>query len=94
MVPVIISVANKNPDRQLLRRVVIEGYASKSGTYLHNLQLSMRRAEEVLCGLFENPGANERGLTLEEKQVVETYFWLAAIHSMMRATGQVTRPSE
>ncbi|MBK8762401.1 MAG: OmpA family protein [Sulfuritalea sp.] len=74
VVPVIISVANKNPDRQLLRRVVIEGYASKSGTYLHNLQLSMRRAEEVLCGLFENPGANERGLTLEEKQVVRDLF--------------------
>jgi outer membrane protein OmpA-like peptidoglycan-associated protein len=74
VVPVIISVANKNPDRQLLRRVVIEGYASKSGTYLHNLQLSMRRAEEVLCSLFENPSPNERGLTLQEKQVVRDLF--------------------
>jgi flagellar motor protein MotB len=37
VVPLIIGVANKNPDGQLLRRVVIEGYASKSGAYLAKL---------------------------------------------------------
>lgn len=74
VVPVIIGIANKNDDGKLLRRVVIEGYASKSGTYLHNLQLSMRRAEEVLCGLFEAPRPQERPLTLQEKQAVRDLF--------------------
>ena len=74
VVPVIVGVATKNPDRKLLRRVVIEGYASKSGTYLLNLQLSMRRAEEVLCSLFDRPRQNERALTLGEKQVVRDLF--------------------
>jgi outer membrane protein OmpA-like peptidoglycan-associated protein len=70
VVPLIIGVASKNPDGQLLRRVVVEGYASKTGAYLLNLQLSMRRAEEVLCSLFENPRLGERALTLDEKRIV------------------------
>ncbi len=74
VVPLVISVANKNPDSKLLRRVVIEGYASRSGSYLLNLQLSMRRAEEVLCSLFEGTRQNERALTLSEKQVVRDLF--------------------
>lgn len=74
VVPLVISVASKNPDSKLLRRVVIEGYASKSGSYLLNLQLSMRRAEEVLCSLFEGVRPNERALTLKEKQVVRDLF--------------------
>lgn len=74
VVPLVISVASKNSDSKLLRRVVIEGYASRSGSYLLNLQLSMRRAEEVLCSLFEGSRPNERALTLQEKQVVRDLF--------------------
>lgn len=74
VVPLIISVASKNSDSHLLRRVVIEGYASRSGSYLLNLQLSMRRAEEVLCSLFEGSRPNVRALTLQEKQVVRDLF--------------------
>lgn len=74
VVPLIIGVASKNPDGQLLRRVVVEGYASKTGAYLLNLQLSMRRAEEVLCSLFENPRLGERALTLDEKRIVRDLF--------------------
>ncbi len=74
VVPLVISVARKNSDSKLLRRVVIEGYASRSGSYLLNLQLSMRRAEEVLCSLFEGSRPNERALTLQEKQVVRDLF--------------------
>lgn len=60
--------------KKLLKRVVIEGYASKTGTYLHNLQLSMRRAESVLCGLFEPVASDERPLTDEEKREIRRLF--------------------
>ena len=45
-VPVLLSVARKDQGK-LLKQVTVEGYASQKGSYLHNLQLSMRRAETV-----------------------------------------------
>ncbi len=59
---------------KLLKRVVVEGYASPTGSYLLNLQLSMRRAETVLCSLFEVPKANETVLSIPDKQMVRDLF--------------------
>lgn len=75
-IPILLDIANQEPDpsKRLLKRVVIEGYASKSGTYLHNLQLSMRRAEAVLCSLFDMPSVDMQGLKPEQKAMVRDLF--------------------
>jgi flagellar motor protein MotB len=72
-VPILLSVARKDQGK-LLKRVVVEGYASPTGSYLLNLQLSMRRAETVLCSLFEAPKSNETALSIPDKQMVRDLF--------------------
>ncbi|MEI6544194.1 MAG: flagellar motor protein MotB [Methylococcales bacterium] len=72
-VPILLSVARKDQGK-LLKRVVVEGYASPTGSYLLNLQLSMRRAETVLCSLFEPPKSNEVVLSIPDKQMVRDLF--------------------
>ena len=73
-VPIIYQVVNQDKNNALLKQVIIEGYASQTGSYLHNLQLSMRRAEAVLCSLFEQPLENETPLTDEYKAMIRDLF--------------------
>lgn len=73
-VPIIHSVVNKDTSRHLLKEVIVEGYASQTGSYLHNLQLSMRRAESVLCTLFETPQTDEKPLSDDEKTMIRDLF--------------------
>jgi len=56
-VPEVLSITRKPICMQWLRRVVLEGFASPTGSYLHNLDLSTRRAERVLCALLDRTGA-------------------------------------
>jgi flagellar motor protein MotB len=72
-VPILLAVARKDQGK-LLKRVVVEGYASPTGSYLLNLQLSMRRAETVLCSLFEPAKYNEIPLSIVDKQMVRDLF--------------------
>jgi len=72
-VPIVLNVARKDRGK-LLKRVVVEGYASPTGSYLLNLQLSMRRAESVLCSLFETPKSNEAPLLDDDKRMIRNLF--------------------
>ncbi len=38
--------------RSWLKRVVVEGFTDKKGTYLHNLNLSLNRSQRVMCVLL------------------------------------------
>lgn len=57
-VPVILKQANSDMGKQLLKRVLVEGYTDRTGTYLYNLDLSLKRSEGVLCALMNERGAN------------------------------------
>jgi flagellar motor protein MotB len=72
-VPIVLNVARKDGGK-LLKRVVVEGYASPTGSYLLNLQLSMRRAETVLCSLFEPPAPEEAALLDDDKRMIRDLF--------------------
>src|SRR5699024_4139454 len=50
--PVILHAVESDLGKKLLKRVLVEGYTDRSGTYLHNLDLSLRRSEGVLCALM------------------------------------------
>ena len=43
--------SNKKAEKWF-KRAVVEGYASRTGSYLFNLNLSLRRSERVLCELL------------------------------------------
>jgi flagellar motor protein MotB len=57
-VPEVLTLANDELGKHVLKRVVVEGYTDKTGTYLSNLNLSLQRSERVLCSMFATAGAS------------------------------------
>lgn len=55
-VPRVLSLTRSPGCEAVFKRVIVEGFASQRGTYIHNLNLSLQRAERVLCILL-NPSA-------------------------------------
>lgn len=57
-VPEILTLANDELGKRVLKRIVVEGYTDKTGSYLSNLNLSLQRSQRVLCTMFINSGPN------------------------------------
>jgi len=62
-VPEVLTIAESDEGKQILKRVVVEGFASPTGTYLYNLNLSLQRSQSVLCALFTPTSTAEDSLT-------------------------------
>lgn len=71
-VPEILTLANDELGRRVLKRVVVEGYTDKTGTYLSNLNLSLQRSQRVLCTMFATAGPSL--LNEEQKENVRRLF--------------------
>jgi outer membrane protein OmpA-like peptidoglycan-associated protein len=71
-VPEIIKLANDDLGKRVLKRVVVEGYTDKTGSYLSNLNLSLQRSQRVLCTMFATAG--ESLLSDEQKESVRSLF--------------------
>jgi flagellar motor protein MotB len=65
-VPPILAMANSDDGRKWFKRVIVEGFTDTDGTYLHNLHLSLMRAESVVCTLLQ-PAT--KGFPLDEPQM-------------------------
>ncbi|MDR3352936.1 MAG: OmpA family protein [Zoogloeaceae bacterium] len=57
VMPELLRLAREPLGEKWLKRIVVEGFADPRGSYLHNLDLSLRRAERVLCVLLAAPPA-------------------------------------
>jgi outer membrane protein OmpA-like peptidoglycan-associated protein len=71
-VPEIIALANQGAGKRVLKRIVVEGYADHTGSYLSNLNLSLQRSQRVLCAMFAAQG--ESPLTMAQKEDVRNLF--------------------
>jgi outer membrane protein OmpA-like peptidoglycan-associated protein len=71
-VPEILSLSNDDLGKRVLKRVVVEGYTDKTGSYLSNLNLSLQRSQRVLCTMFATGGANL--LSDQQKEDVRSLF--------------------
>jgi outer membrane protein OmpA-like peptidoglycan-associated protein len=71
-VPEILTLANDDLGKKVLKRVVVEGYTDKTGSYLSNLNLSLQRSQRVLCTMFATGGANL--LSDQQKEDVRSLF--------------------
>ena len=71
-VPEILRLANDELGKRVLKRVVVEGYTDKTGSYLSNLNLSLQRSQRVLCTMFATGGANL--LSDQQKEDVRSLF--------------------
>lgn len=73
-VPEIIVLANDDLGKRILKRIVVEGYTDKKGSYLSNLNLSLQRSQRVLCAMFSTKGANL--LNADQKESVRSLFFV------------------
>lgn len=71
-VPRVLEVARSGKCEKWLKRVVVEGFASKTGDYLFNLNLSYLRSQRVLCALLntQQPDA----LSAADRGLIQTLF--------------------
>ena len=77
------------------KRAVVEGYASQSGKYLFNLNLSLERSERVLCELLRDPVNGGAALTVTDREQVATQFFVGgASFNSLRATAEDSRRIE
>ena len=72
-VPELLTLANGDLGKKVIKRVVVEGYTDKAGTYLSNLDLSLRRSERVLCVLLAD-AVNTKLSDTHKKQVRELFL--------------------
>lgn len=71
-VPEVLTIANSKHGKRILKRIVIEGYTDKTGTYLSNMNLSLYRSQAVLCALFATSGPSL--LSPDQKEQVRQLF--------------------
>ena len=68
-VPQLLAITQTELGQRWVRRVVVEGFADPRGNYLYNLDLSLRRAERVLCTLLETPFEGQALTEVQRLQV-------------------------
>jgi len=73
-VPEMLAISNDPIGVAILKRIVVEGFTDRTGTYLSNLNLSLQRSQRVLCAMFEAPQGTERPLTPVELAQVRSLF--------------------
>ncbi|MCV2355376.1 OmpA family protein [Paucibacter sp. B2R-40] len=73
-VPEIVALANEELGKSILKRIVVEGYTDKKGTYLSNLNLSLQRSQRVVCSLFATTGPSL--LSKAQKEDARSLFFV------------------
>jgi outer membrane protein OmpA-like peptidoglycan-associated protein len=73
-VPEILKLADEPLGKAILKRIVVEGYTDKTGTYLYNLNLSLQRSQKILCAMFASVGTNL--LSINQKEEVRNLFFV------------------
>ena len=77
------------------KRAVVEGYASQSGKYLFNLNLSLERSERVLCELLREPVNGDTSLLDADRALIATRFFVGgASFNSLRSTAEDSRRIE
>ena len=57
-----------------IKRFVVEGFASQSGTYIHNLNLSLQRSERLICVLLASSKSAPDSLSDADRMLVRELF--------------------
>lgn len=94
-VPRLLAVAQRPPGQEWLGRVLVEGYADPRGDYLYNLNLSLQRAQRVLCVLLEAEADTPAPLSVAQRQQVQRLFTVAGLsYNEQRDTHDASRRIE
>ena len=74
LVPVVLEAANSENGKKWFKQIVIEGFTDTDGSYLYNLNLSLRRSEWVMCSLLDPTFNQELSLTDAQKNQIKQLF--------------------
>lgn len=80
-IPHVLEIANSELGNDWLKRIVVEGFADKRGSYLLNLNLSMQRSQRVLCVLLSKPDAGETELSPQQREDIRQLFLVGGYSS-------------
>ncbi|MEJ5999924.1 flagellar motor protein MotB [Paucibacter soli] len=81
--------------RRWFKRAVVEGYASQTGSYLFNLNLSLERSGRVLCELLRAaPTPAETLAELDRKLIATKFFVGGASFNSLRSDDDTSRRIE
>ena len=72
-VPQLLAVTQTELGQRWVQRVVVEGFTDPRGDYLYNLNLSLQRAQRVLCALVDESDSAS-SLTAEQRIAVRDIF--------------------
>jgi outer membrane protein OmpA-like peptidoglycan-associated protein len=72
-VPVILTAVDGDAGKIWFKRVVVEGFTDTDGSYLYNLDLSLKRAQSVVCALLDVTAANKLNEN-QQKKVREIFL--------------------
>jgi flagellar motor protein MotB len=93
MTPQILRLAREPLGRKWLKRVVVEGFADARGSYLYNLNLSLQRAERLLCVLLAPEAAS--ALSAEDRLMVRDLFLVSgSSFNALKASAEASRRLE
>lgn len=84
----VLYLARSEKCDEWLKRVVVEGFASQTGDYLYNLNLSYLRSQRLLCVLLDSKASD--ALASEDRKHVQTLF-LVGGSSFNTAAGEASQ---
>lgn len=74
MVPMILEAAQSPSGERWLKRIHIQGFTDTDGSYLYNLNLSLKRSEWVMCKILGTDTEDALQLTPEQRSLVKQLF--------------------
>lgn len=80
-VPKVLNVARDDIGQRWLKRIVVEGFTDRRGTYLYNLNLSLQRSQRVLCALMAPPISGENPMTRQDLEDIRRLFLVGGYSS-------------
>ena len=93
--PEVLAIANSRLGKDLLKRIVVEGFTDETGTYLYNLNLSLQRSQSVLCALLADPAHDQTALSDDRRQDIQDLFLVGGFSfNSARATADESRRVE
>lgn len=73
-VPKVLEEARTDLGKKWFKRVIVEGFTDSDGSYLFNLDLSLRRAERVVCSLLTTGAVSAPNLSDSDMSQVRLLF--------------------
>jgi outer membrane protein OmpA-like peptidoglycan-associated protein len=80
-VPEVLAIARDKGGQRWLKRIVVEGFTDRRGSYLYNLNLSLQRSQRVLCALMARPQVGERPMDRRELEEIRRLFLVGGYSS-------------